>query len=129
MSTYNILVVFHRCGIFPYLYKDLSLSFILFFFSVSSRLLPFFSLLSAFSLVLSISFKCLVKLGYLFILRVKNGCTILAFFLSSGNCPKEAKRMEDIENSTFGKISRQTPKYFQRKPKTAYFALKPPHQA
>ena len=34
--------------------------------------------------------------------------------------------MENIEKSTFSKISRQTPKYFQRKPKIDDFALKPP---
>lgn len=34
--------------------------------------------------------------------------------------------MENIEKSTFSKISRQTQKYFQRKPKIDDFALKPP---
>lgn len=34
--------------------------------------------------------------------------------------------MENIENSTFDKIRRQSPKYFQRKPKIADFLLKLP---
>ena len=67
-----------------------------------------------------------MTLGYLFILRVKNGRTDLAFSLSSvGNNPKVAKRMENIKNPTSVKIRRQTPKYFQMKAKIAAFALKP----
>lgn len=34
--------------------------------------------------------------------------------------------MENFEKSTFSKISRQTQKYFKRKPKIDDFALKPP---
>lgn len=67
-----------------------------------------------------------MTLGYLFILRVKNGQTVLAFSFSSiGSNQKVAKRMENIKNPTFGKIKRQTPKYFQMKAKIADFALKP----
>ena len=123
ISTNNILIVFHRCGIFSYLSKALFLV-LLHSFSVSSGLFLFFSLPSAFSW--SISFKCLVKLGYLFTLRVKNGWTVLALFPFFWKSSKRSNKNGKFWKIHFNKISRQTQKYFKRKPKIDDFALKPP---